>query len=155
MLGGQGMEEAGVRERPRFTREESRKLTQPPGSLSPSTPGNSATGFYLNTLCPSPGLCRPVLSPSPLVQPPPSGFGPSMSSEGVSLVSSRSWDPVSPSSHTPFLPARLGTPTALTWRRLPLALSHLLRQEPTRMLAATSHLSPRPFPGSTKLPEEK
>lgn len=148
MQGGQGMEEAGVRARPRPTRAKSHKegsLLDPPPRPRPQasfTPARSALPGPRT----APGSLNPVV--------PPSASAPEASSF-ASNASASPHAPVNPPSHTPLLAAGRGPPTALPGGgcRSPSAIFSVRSRRGCSQFPLSVH--PAPFPGSTKLPEGK
>lgn len=160
------MEEAGVRVRPRSTQAESHKE---PSLLDPTRPDPRQPCHQVKSFLPEGALHLPTALParppdkpraprdrSP--SPPPAcspGLWPFNSHpQGRQLHLLRPSISSDSQSHTPFLPRTPGPSNRPTWRRLPLALGHLLRQEPERMLAVPSHsslhTSPRLYPASSR-----
>lgn len=160
------MEEAGVRVRPRSTQAESHKE---PSLLDPTRPDPRQPCHQVKSFLPEGALHLPTALPAgPRISPglpatgrlprhPPAaqGSGPSTPTPpGRQLHLLRPSISSDSQSHTPFLPRTPGPSNGPTWRRLPLALGHLLRQEPERMLAVPSHsslhTSPRLYPASSR-----
>lgn len=153
MQGGQGMEDAGM-----CVCE--RGPGHPSSLLHPCRPRPRATlppgrELYLSTLCPSPPLCppgprtapgSPVRPPSPPAARCPGSGPPTPPRPSASpLHLPQPWDP----RPHPFATRTPGPSNRPTWRRLPLALSHLPGEQPARTLAVPSH---RPRRTSPRLP---
>lgn len=159
MQGGQGMEEAGVRARPRSTRAEFHKERS---LLDPSRPDLRQLCHQIKSFLPKRARplstarpARPRDNPGPPEVGRPPRHPPAVQGSGPSTSPRPSASPP-PSLHvlrlrgppraTPLSYPHAGPSNRPTWRRLPLTLGHLLGQEPERMLAVPSHRSPRTSP---------
>lgn len=135
MLGGQAMEEAGVRARPMSTRAESQKERS---LLGPSGPDPWRFGHQVKSfLDPPRRQCPPAAQGSGPSTPPGRQFR--------LLLQLSSDSGPGPPSHTPFLPARPGPPTALPGGgcRSPSAIFSTRRRGCSRFpLPVHPHLSP-------------